>query len=83
MTDSSVTHNHVAIIGTGFGGIATAVRLQQAGFDDLVLLDRAADVGGVWRDNDYPGAAVDVQSHLLAAGVDGCGLPQPVADQTG
>ena len=46
-------HNHVAIIGTGFGGIATAVHLQQAGFDDLVLLDRAGEVGGVWRDNDY------------------------------
>lgn len=48
-------NNHVAIIGTGFGGIATAVRLQQAGFDDLVLIDRAGDVGGVWRDNSYPG----------------------------
>src|SRR5258708_7221310 len=66
MSISSVPHNHVAIIGTGFGGIATAVRLRKAGFDDLVLLDRADDVGGVWRDNDYPGAAVDVQSHLYS-----------------
>jgi cation diffusion facilitator CzcD-associated flavoprotein CzcO len=66
MTVASVPHNHVAIIGTGFGGIATAVRLQRAGFDDLVLIDRASDVGGVWRDNDYPGAAVDVQSHLYS-----------------
>ena len=66
MNPSSVPHNHVAIIGTGFGGIATAVRLQKAGFDDLVLLDRAGDVGGVWRDNDYPGAAVDVKSHLYS-----------------
>jgi cation diffusion facilitator CzcD-associated flavoprotein CzcO len=56
-------NNHVAIIGTGFGGIATAARLQQAGFDDFVLIDRAGDVGGVWRDNTYPGAAVDVKSH--------------------
>ena len=63
---TAVPHNHVVIIGTGFGGIATAVRLQQAGFDDLVLIDRAGDVGGVWRDNDYPGAAVDVQSHLYS-----------------
>jgi cation diffusion facilitator CzcD-associated flavoprotein CzcO len=36
----------VAIIGTGFGAIATAVRLQRAGFDDFVLIDRADDVGG-------------------------------------
>jgi cation diffusion facilitator CzcD-associated flavoprotein CzcO len=63
---SSVPHNQVAIIGTGFGAIATAVRLQQAGFDDLVLIDRADEVGGVWRDNGYPGAAVDVKSHLYS-----------------
>jgi cation diffusion facilitator CzcD-associated flavoprotein CzcO len=66
MNTSSVPHNHVAIIGTGFGAIATAVRLQQAGFDDFVLIDRAGDVGGVWRDNSYPGAAVDVKSHLYS-----------------
>jgi cation diffusion facilitator CzcD-associated flavoprotein CzcO len=66
LTTSPVPHSYVAIIGTGFGGIATAIRLQQAGFDDVVLLDRAGDVGGVWRDNDYPGAAVDVQSDLYS-----------------
>jgi cation diffusion facilitator CzcD-associated flavoprotein CzcO len=65
-TSSVVTHNHIAIIGTGFGAIATAVRLKRAGFDDLVLIDRADDVGGVWRENDYPGAAVDVKSHLYS-----------------
>jgi cation diffusion facilitator CzcD-associated flavoprotein CzcO len=59
------THNHVAIIGTGFGGIATAIRRRQAGVTDVVLLDRASDVGGAWRDNDYPGAAVDVESSNL------------------
>src|SRR6202035_5567936 len=66
MLTDSVPHKHVAIIGTGFGAIATAVRLQRAGFDDLVLIDRAGDVGGVWRDNSYPGAAVDVKSHLYS-----------------
>jgi cation diffusion facilitator CzcD-associated flavoprotein CzcO len=66
MNTSSVPHNHIAIIGTGFGAIATAVRLRQAGFDDFVLIDRADDVGGVWRDNSYPGAAVDVKSHLYS-----------------
>jgi cation diffusion facilitator CzcD-associated flavoprotein CzcO len=47
MGTDSIPHNHVVIIGTGFGAIATAVRLQRAGFDDFVLIDRADDVGGV------------------------------------
>jgi cation diffusion facilitator CzcD-associated flavoprotein CzcO len=47
----------------GFGGIASAVRLRRS---DIVLLERASDVGGVWRDNDYPGAAVDVESSLYS-----------------
>jgi len=56
----------VAIIGTGFGGLAAAVRLKRAGVDDLVLFEKSADVGGVWRDNSYPGAACDVPSHLYS-----------------
>jgi cation diffusion facilitator CzcD-associated flavoprotein CzcO len=56
-------HNQVAIVGSGFGGLATAVRLEQAGVEDFVVIDRAEEVGGVWRDNDYPGAAVDVRSN--------------------
>jgi len=58
--------HQVAIVGTGFGGIAVAVRLLQSGIQDFVMLERAADIGGVWRDNDYPGAAVDVQSQLYS-----------------
>jgi cation diffusion facilitator CzcD-associated flavoprotein CzcO len=50
----------IAIIGAGFGGLAAAIELKKRGFDDLVVLERAADVGGVWRDNTYPGAACDV-----------------------
>jgi cation diffusion facilitator CzcD-associated flavoprotein CzcO len=56
----------VAIIGTGFSGLAAAVRLKQAGVEDLVLFERSADVGGVWRENTYPGAACDVPSHLYS-----------------
>jgi cation diffusion facilitator CzcD-associated flavoprotein CzcO len=41
----------VAIIGTGFGGIGMAARLKRAGIGDLVLLERANDLGGTWRDN--------------------------------
>ncbi|HEX8907363.1 MAG TPA: NAD(P)/FAD-dependent oxidoreductase, partial [Longimicrobiaceae bacterium] len=56
----------VAIIGSGFGGLGAAIRLKQAGVDDLVLLERAGDVGGTWRDNTYPGCECDVQSHLYS-----------------
>lgn len=59
-------HTHIAIIGGGFGGIGTAIRLQQNGFHDFVLFERATSVGGVWRDNHYPGAACDVPSHLYS-----------------
>jgi len=56
----------VAIVGTGFGGIAAAVRLREAGIDDVVLFEKSDDVGGVWRENTYPGAACDVASHLYS-----------------
>jgi cation diffusion facilitator CzcD-associated flavoprotein CzcO len=66
VTGNPASHNHIAIIGTGFGGIAAAIRLDRAGLDDFVLLERAGEMGGVWRDNDYPGAAVDVQCQLYS-----------------
>jgi cation diffusion facilitator CzcD-associated flavoprotein CzcO len=56
----------IAIIGSGFGGLGTAIRLKQRGMDDFVVLERAGDVGGTWRDNTYPGCACDVQSHLYS-----------------
>lgn len=59
-------HVQVAIVGAGFGGIAAAVRLVQAGVRDVVLLERGDEVGGTWRDNRYPGCACDVQSHLYS-----------------
>ncbi len=54
------------IIGTGFAGVGMAVQLQEAGIDNYLVLERAGDVGGVWRDNVYPGAACDVPSHLYS-----------------
>ena len=56
----------IVIIGAGFGGIAMAMALRQAGETDFVILERAADVGGVWRDNAYPGAACDVVSRIYS-----------------
>lgn len=64
---SSPTHQvRVAIIGAGFGGIAMAIRLQQQGIHDFIILEKGDEFGGTWRDNQYPGAACDVQSHLYS-----------------
>ncbi len=56
----------IAIVGSGFGGVGMAARLLQDGHTDLVLFERSDDLGGVWRDNTYPGAACDVPSHLYS-----------------
>lgn len=56
----------VVILGTGFAGLAMAIRLREMGIDDFVLLERAGAIGGTWRDNHYPGCACDVPSHLYS-----------------
>jgi cation diffusion facilitator CzcD-associated flavoprotein CzcO len=56
----------VIVIGSGFGGLGTAIKLREAGISSFVVLERGTDVGGTWRDNDYPGCACDVQSHLYS-----------------
>jgi cation diffusion facilitator CzcD-associated flavoprotein CzcO len=56
----------VIIIGAGFGGLGAARALRQRGIDDITILERADSVGGVWRDNTYPGAACDVPSPLYS-----------------
>ncbi|MDA3919386.1 MAG: NAD(P)/FAD-dependent oxidoreductase [Salinisphaera sp.] len=56
----------VIIIGAGFSGINAAIELKARGIQDFVLLERAADVGGTWRDNVYPGCACDVPSYLYS-----------------
>jgi cation diffusion facilitator CzcD-associated flavoprotein CzcO len=56
----------VAIVGAGFGGIGTAIKLREAGIDDVVILEREQGVGGTWWANRYPGCACDVPSHLYS-----------------
>lgn len=56
----------VAVIGAGFGGIGLAIAFKRAGIEDFVVLDRADDIGGIWRDNSYPGLCCDVPSHLYS-----------------
>lgn len=57
---------HTLIIGSGFAGIGMAIALKKAGVGDVLILEKQSDVGGVWRDNTYPGAACDVPSHLYS-----------------
>jgi cation diffusion facilitator CzcD-associated flavoprotein CzcO len=54
----------VAVIGGGFGGIATAVNLQRAGLHDFVIFEKSDGPGGTWFDNRYPGAETDAPAHL-------------------
>jgi len=56
----------VVVIGAGFGGIGMAIALKQAGIENFVVVDRADDLGGTWRDNSYPGLTCDVPSHLYS-----------------
>ena len=56
----------IGIVGSGFSGICAAIRLRQAGFKDITLYERAADLGGTWRDNTYPGCACDIPSNLYS-----------------
>ncbi|XID74106.1 flavin-containing monooxygenase [Alkanindiges sp. WGS2144] len=61
------THTiETVIIGAGFGGLGMAIRLLQEGRKDFVILEKASNVGGTWRENTYPGAACDVQSHMYS-----------------
>jgi cation diffusion facilitator CzcD-associated flavoprotein CzcO len=59
-------HVRVAVVGAGFAGLGMAIRLAHEGIRDFVVLERADDVGGTWRDNRYPGAACDVPSLLYS-----------------
>src|SRR4051794_12132142 len=63
---STPTHVDHVIVGAGFAGLCAAVKLQEDGETDFVVLEKGADVGGTWRDNTYPGAACDIPSQLYS-----------------
>lgn len=58
----SVEHHEVAIVGAGFSGIGLAIKLDEAGIKDLVILEAGDGVGGAWHWNTYPGVGVDIPS---------------------
>ncbi|MDQ8044306.1 MAG: NAD(P)/FAD-dependent oxidoreductase [Patulibacter sp.] len=59
-------HVKIAVLGSGFSGLGMAYRLLQDGERDFVVLEKADDIGGTWRDNSYPGCACDVPSNLYS-----------------
>ncbi|MEA2330924.1 MAG: hypothetical protein QOH58_1062 [Thermoleophilaceae bacterium] len=61
-----MTHHRAVIVGAGFSGLGMAIRLIEDGERDFVLLERASELGGTWRDNTYPGCRCDVPSHLYS-----------------
>ncbi len=65
-TQGSRRPPRVVIVGAGFGGIAVAVKLKRAGFDSFTIVEQSSGIGGTWWDNHYPGAEVDVGSHLYS-----------------
>jgi cation diffusion facilitator CzcD-associated flavoprotein CzcO len=56
----------VVVIGAGFSGLGTAIKLKKRGYDDFVVLERGDDVGGTWHFNTYPNCGCDVPSHLYS-----------------
>jgi cation diffusion facilitator CzcD-associated flavoprotein CzcO len=56
----------VAVIGAGFAGIGAGIKLKQEGIESFKIFERSNDVGGTWRDNNYPGCACDIPSNLYS-----------------
>ncbi|MEU7629584.1 NAD(P)/FAD-dependent oxidoreductase [Nocardia sp. NPDC049220] len=66
MVAADPEHVPILVIGAGIAGVGLAVSLRDAGIDDFAVLERAADLGGTWRANTYPGCACDVPSQLYS-----------------
>jgi cation diffusion facilitator CzcD-associated flavoprotein CzcO len=56
----------VVVVGAGFGGLAAGVALRRAGITTFTIYESSLGIGGTWWDNTYPGAEVDVGSHLYS-----------------
>jgi cyclohexanone monooxygenase len=59
-------HVRTFVVGAGFAGLGAAIKLDETGFSDFLVVDKGDTVGGTWRDNTYPGAACDVPSQLYS-----------------
>ena len=52
------------VVGAGMSGIMSAAALVKNGVESLCVLDGAADFGGTWYWNRYPGAQCDTESYI-------------------
>lgn len=66
MNQSGKRQPRVLVIGAGVAGIVATIKLREAGFDDITVVEKASALGGTWRENTYPGVACDVPSHLYS-----------------
>ncbi|MEB6479977.1 flavin-containing monooxygenase [Acinetobacter vivianii] len=66
MKSKAIPFHRVIVIGGGFAGLGAAIKLKEAGIHDFILLEKADELGGVWRENTYPGCACDVPSALYS-----------------
>jgi cation diffusion facilitator CzcD-associated flavoprotein CzcO len=60
------TTTDVLIVGSGFSGLGMAINLRRSGREDFIVIDKADEVGGTWRENTYPGCACDIPSHMYS-----------------
>ena len=63
---ATVPAPRVAIIGAGFSGLAAAIALRQKGIENFVIFEKSDGIGGTWWFNRYPGAEVDLESHVYS-----------------
>ncbi|APE37167.1 monooxygenase [Nocardia mangyaensis] len=69
MTEPMIKHS-VVVVGAGFGGLTMAAELKRAGVENFLVLESGTEVGGVWRENTYPGCSCDVPAHLYSFAFD-------------
>lgn len=65
-TDSKIINLEVIVIGAGLSGIAAGIKLLKSGIKDFLILEKSHEIGGVWRDNTYPGCECDIPSALYS-----------------
>ncbi len=58
----TVPDYHTVIVGAGFSGIGTAIKLDKSGLSDYLVIEAGDGPGGTWYWNTYPGIAVDIPS---------------------
>lgn len=66
MTAAEPVDLEAVVLGAGFSGVCAAIQLKRRGILSFAVLEKAADVGGTWRENTYPGAECDIPSHIYS-----------------